>query len=562
MRRVLLATVLVAGVALTGCGGGEKKAGGVETGKKGGSVTLLLPTDVDYLDPGHTYYTPGYLVAYATQRPLYSMRPGTAEPVADLASGPPDISADDTTITVHLRKGVKFSPPVDREVTSKDVKYALERFFTTNVGGQYTAYFADIDGAPTRPGRYQPIRGLQTPDDSTLVIRLVRPSAPLVAAALVMPATAPVPPEYARKYDAEQPSTYNAHVVATGPYMVGAYKPGRSIKLVRNPSWDPATDDKPAHLDSVLIRTDATDVGAAARRTVAGSHLLTGGVPAALAGRLVPRYPGQSATLPLGGTRWFPLNTTVKPFDDLDVRKAVLAGFDREAAREARSGRFAGQMPTHFLPPGIAGFAEAGGAEGPGVDFLSHPRGDAALSAAYFRKAGYKSGRYEGRQTFTLVSADAGAAKRQAQVAVAQFRKLGFRVRLRTVPADAVYTEYCQRPKLRLFSCGAAGWFKDVVDPQSMLEPTFKGASIRLDGGNNNLSQLDDPEIDAAMDKAAGQSGDDRLKAWAGVDRQITEQAPAVPFVWDTTTVLASKDVRGVANAFYGNWDLTRTSLR
>jgi peptide/nickel transport system substrate-binding protein len=372
-----------------------------------------------------------------------------------------------------------------------------------------------------------------------------------------------VPPEYARQYDAKQPSTYNAHVVATGPYMVGAYKPGSSIRLVRNPNWDATTDDKPAFLDSIVIRTDATAAAAETQRALKGSHLLYGGsVPASLAGRLVPKYPGQSATLPLGGTRWFPLNTTVKPFDDLNVRKAVLAGFDREAARQARGGAFAGQLPTHFLAPGIAGFAEAGGEAGPGADFLSHPRGDAKLSAAYFRKAGYKSGRYEGGQTFTLVSANAGVARRQAEVAAGQFRRMGFKIRLRTVPADAIYTEYCQRPALKLFSCGAAGWFKDFVDPQSMLEPTFKGASIRLDGANNNLSQLDDPKIDAAMDQAAGRQGEDRLKAWADVDRQITAQAPAIPFLWDTTTVLASKDVRGVGNAFYGSWDLTRTSIR
>src|SRR3954470_20218133 len=144
-----LAALLAAALALAGCGGGSDSGGDGQSttpGTKGGSVTLLQPTDVDFLDPGHTYYTPGYLVAYATQRPLYSMRPGTAEPVPDLASGAPELSGDGMTITVHLRKGVRFSPPVDREVTAKDVEYAMERFFTANVGGQYAAYFADVEG--------------------------------------------------------------------------------------------------------------------------------------------------------------------------------------------------------------------------------------------------------------------------------------------------------------------------------------------------------------------------------------------------------------------------------
>src|SRR3954454_6628552 len=120
MRRALLASVLVAAVPLAGCGGDKQKSAPREQGRQGGSATLLLPTDVDYLDPGHTYYTPGYVVAYATQRPLYSPVPGSNVPAPDLASGKPEISGDEMTITVHLRKGVRFAPPVDRAVTSKD----------------------------------------------------------------------------------------------------------------------------------------------------------------------------------------------------------------------------------------------------------------------------------------------------------------------------------------------------------------------------------------------------------------------------------------------------------
>ena len=68
---------------------------------------------------------------------------------------------------------MKFSPPVDREVTSKDVKYAFERAFTANVPSGYaTSYFGDIVGAPTTPGKFKDIPGIQTPDDRTLVIKL------------------------------------------------------------------------------------------------------------------------------------------------------------------------------------------------------------------------------------------------------------------------------------------------------------------------------------------------------------------------------------------------------
>ena len=83
--------------------------------------------------------------------------PTTADkPVPDLAEGDRRSPKDNKTITVKLRSGVKFSPPVNREVTSKDVKYAFERAFTANVPSGYaTSYFGDIKGAPDGPGQVQ-----------------------------------------------------------------------------------------------------------------------------------------------------------------------------------------------------------------------------------------------------------------------------------------------------------------------------------------------------------------------------------------------------------------------
>jgi peptide/nickel transport system substrate-binding protein len=95
-----------------------------------------------------------------------------------------------------------------------------------------------------------------------------------------------------------------------------------------------------------------------------------------------------------------------------------------------------------------------------------------------------------------------------------------------------------------------------------MLDPTFKGANIFKEGGNNNLAQLDVPEIDQAMTKAAALQGAERLKAWAEIDKMITSQAPAVPFDWDKTTIIWSKDVNGVGNPYYDTLDFTFSSFK
>jgi peptide/nickel transport system substrate-binding protein len=533
----------------------------------------LGASDVDYLDPGHTYYTGGYQVAYVTQRPLYNFKPDSAtDPVPDLAADKPQISDDLKTVTVKIRSGVKFSPPVNRAVTSKDIKYAFERFFSANVGGQYATYFSSISGAPKTPTKgVKPISGISTPDDQTIVFKLSRPEAVLVSAALVMPITMPVPEEYASKFDAKNPSTYNTHVVSTGPYMVKndaqgnttGYEAGKSIDLVRNPNWDKSTDFKPAFLDEIQLTTNDSNAAVAAQQVLTGSHqALDTNPPAAQLRDAVTNRKGQFVQLPGGGYRYFPLNTTIKPLDNVNVRRAIVAAFDRDAALKARGGKFTGDIPTHFLPPGIPGFEEAGGMAGPGFDFLKNPRGDMAVATEYMKKGGFPSGKYTGNQKLLLVAANADPGKAQAEVAKAQLEKLGFKITFRTVPQDAVYTEWCQQPKRQVAICGSAGWFKDFTDPQSMLDPTFKGANIFKDGGNNNLAQLDVPAIDDAMTKASALQGAERLKAWAAIDKQITSQAPAVPFDWDKTTIIWSKDVNGVGNPYFDALDFAFTSFK
>src|SRR3954451_11872375 len=92
--------VLALALVAAGCGGGGSDTnksstssagqGQTETkgGKQGGRLPVLSPRDVDYLDPGHTYDTTGYGDAYPRQRPLYSFKPESNDPVPDLADGP------------------------------------------------------------------------------------------------------------------------------------------------------------------------------------------------------------------------------------------------------------------------------------------------------------------------------------------------------------------------------------------------------------------------------------------------------------------------------------------
>ena len=585
MRALLVCVVLALAVVLAACGGGGDDGGGggggefgalPETqdteGKKGGKLTVLNASDVDSMDPAVTYYQFGFNLFFAIQRSLYGFEPDQQlEPTPDLADGEPEISPDARTVTVKLKEGIRFSPPVDREVTSKDVKYAIERGFMENVPAPYVgAYFGFIKGAPeAQAGPYKEIPGIKTPDDQTIVFELDEPWGAQLAGALVLPVTAPVPKEYAEKFDRENPSTYGTNQVFTGPYMIEnnaegkltGYQPKKLIKLVRNPSWDEATDFRPAYLDEIEIRQGNEPVSAS-RRVLRGESLVTGDytVPVEALREASQNAPDQVALPASGGNRYISLNTQVKPFDDINVRKAVIAGLDRDALRLTRGGPTVGDIPTHFLPPDFPGFEEAGGFEGFGLDYLASEKGDPELSAEYFRKAGFESGKYEGPPISFAGDSDEPGSK-TFQVAADQFRDMGFKLNEQQAKHEDLVTEVCGSPKQKIAVCVNTGWLKDFNDPLTMFDLTFRGSNIKPQN-NNNYPMLDVPEVNEAMDKAQQETDPaKRAEAWAEVDRLVMEQAPVAPYLWDKQASARSENVKGVINRFNATWDFSFTSL-
>jgi peptide/nickel transport system substrate-binding protein len=379
-----------------------------------------------------------------------------------------------------------------------------------------------------------------------------------------MPLSAPVPPEHAAPFDARPASTYGAHQVATGPYMLESYDPGRHIRLVRNPNWNLRLDTRPAYVDEIEIRQGNDDAALLSTRVLEGESMINDdqAPPPALLRSALAERPDQIEFVPAGGGRWIAMNTTIPPFDDVDVRRAVIAGFDREAMRLTFGGKVSGDIPTHFLPPGMPGFEEAGGLQGPGLDFLSRPRGDPALSAEYFRRAGFASGRYEGDETFLMVGENEGVAADAAVVAQEQFARLGFKIKLRRVSLLAMFGKFCNLPSAAVEICPTVGWQRDFADPQTFLAPTFSGDHI-VESGNVNWSQLDDDGLDAQMQRATLVTDPaERAQAWADIDEGITRLAPAIPWIWVKQANLRSENVVGTIDAATALWSLAHTRIR
>ena len=555
-RVVWLLLLAALAFAIVGCGSSSKSGGKLQSGmgvdgaggKKGGTITVLSQSDVDYIDPGLAYYSFSYEVIYPVNRPLYSYKAGSTEVVPDMAESAPEVSADGKTFTVHMRKGVRFAPPVNREVTSADVKYAIERGFSASVPNSYAGvYFGGLEGVPSKsPATPQPISGIQTPDKYTIVFKLTAPSG-VFQGALALPLTAPVPEEYARKFDNKKLSDYGFNQIASGPYMIRndasgkingvGYVPGRKIELIRNKNWVAKTDYRPAYADKIVFAEGFTDVSVMTKKILAGTGDVNGDSPPPPTElKRITSDKKLNKLLfftPTSGGRYIPLNTQKPPFDNLHVRKAVAYVLDREAMRKTRGGPIDGDIATHFIDPSFTkkGFEDAGGFGYDPFPSTNHA-GDVAKAKAEMKLAGYKDGMYNGPK-ITMVADNTPPGSNTAKVIANNLAKIGMTTSIVSVTHPTMYTVYCNVPKKEPDICPNVGWLADFQEPQTLLDATFNGKSI-AEVNNSNWPLLNDPKINKAMaDAAPILDAKKRYAAWGEIDKMITETAAAVPWIWE-----------------------------
>src|SRR5690606_14286080 len=120
-----------------------------------------------------------------------------------------------------------------RRVNARDVARGMERAVADPVAGPGARrLLAAVDGMP-EPGEPAPstIDGIEATAPDTLEIRLRRPEARLVVAALATPLSTPVPAER------ENVTPW------TGPYVPTQDGPDGPVVLERNPDFQPLADD-------------------------------------------------------------------------------------------------------------------------------------------------------------------------------------------------------------------------------------------------------------------------------------------------------------------------------
>jgi peptide/nickel transport system substrate-binding protein len=529
----------------------------------GGTLNVISAEGWEHLDPGASYFQIDYLVVYATQTPLYTFTPTSNTPTPLLASGPPQISDGGKTVTVHIKSGWRFSPPVNRAITSKDVAWAFQRMFNSKVQNGYAAGYFPIAGANPAATTDSPISGISTPNNTTIVFHLTKPFGATMAQALTMPGTSAIPADSTTTADKSSPSTWDANPTSqtfTGPYMIQSYEPGRSLTLVRNPNWNRQLDGlRPAYADKI-VWSAGNDATVAARQTLASSNLLMADSPPANV--LKTAYESKKTQLSIGplGIYYVALNTQTPPFNNINLRKAAIAAANREGYLLARGGKLVGTVATHFIYPEVTGFQQSGGYAGFGEDYLSSPTGNMTVACKYMKAAGYPNCKYTGSANVLIVGSNADPGPQEMQVVQAGLGALGFQTTIKAVPQQTMYSKFCGYVKAKVQVCPTAGWIEDFPDPYAALFVPFSGEAI-VPINNSNWAVLNDPAVNKAMDDAAAITNQSqRLAAFAAVDKRIVDDAPAIPEVWSDNALLEGSSVHGVLDPWNDDWNLSFSS--
>ena len=155
----------------------------------------------------------------------------TLELEPELLAEMPTVSADGRTYSFRLREGVKFHNGV--ELTTKDVKYTIERMLNPETMAKNTWVFHDIAGADEMlEGRATELAGLKITGPYTFEITLKEPFGPFLSNLATAPASI-LPADYA----AEKGEAFAREPVGTGPFRLKEWRPNELIVLERNPDY-------------------------------------------------------------------------------------------------------------------------------------------------------------------------------------------------------------------------------------------------------------------------------------------------------------------------------------
>jgi len=524
-KALAVASVAAAGaLLLAGCSGGSKSSStnssssgtsSVTNGfnaavdkvinpstKAGGTLKLLSSSDCDSWDPARTYYGWCLNMERTVSRTLvnYSKVNGTKFTLApDLATDMGTHNANYTQWTYTLKPGLKYS--TGKVITPLDIKYAVERSYATDViTGGPGFYFTGIIKAPSSyKGPYKsgdlPSTAIKTTSNQ-ITFYLSKPFADFNYL-LALPTSAPVPykveggPGYVG-------ATYTKKPVASGPFVISAYTPQKSVTFTRNKYWTQSSDAirKPLAKEiDLTIDSNSDDIDQQLKSGAADARMEASVNPTFQAQILTDPKLKAQADDPAGPTtRYLAIASSVPPLNNVHCRRAVFYAFNKASALAIAGGAAAGQVANSATPPGIPGYDPN---YNPYPDGADHT-GDVAAAKKELAACGKPNG-FNVKYTYSTPDATNGKSFSNVKNSLG---RVGITVTAATTSAENYYTTFIGSPsnvKSQGLGIMAAGWGADFPTLYGFYQNIVNGSAIK-DPGTSNYASINDPTVNKILD--------------------------------------------------------------
>jgi peptide/nickel transport system substrate-binding protein len=503
---LLLVTVL--SVLLAGCDAGSSSGS-----KYGGSVTIVpSPNGVftqnfnPFLANSSRTGTQGMI--YETLL-MFNRMSGTSQPW--LASSY-SWSTDATSLTFHLRQGVKWSD--GQPFSSADVAYTL------NLMHKYPA----LDGNSL----WTTIQNVSTPDASTVVVTFKQPAVTML---WYLGGQTFIVPQHIWQSISDPTTATNPQPVGTGPFTLKSFTPQLYVLGKNAHYWQPG---KPYVNE---LRYPAYN-----SNTSADLLLSQGAVD--WTGLFTPNIEKTFVSLdPTHNHYWFPpsdvvmlyLNTAKAPFNQLAVRQALSASIDRQKMSEVAENSYDPvASPTGLVLPINQKYLD------PQYSNLSFSL-NAGKAASLLEQAGYKKGAdgiyvgKDGQRLAFKIDVVAGWTDwlTSAQIMASNFKAVGIDASVNV----ATFNDYISALAQGDFDT-AISWTSPGPTPYFLFNSMLSSANTAPVGqkATSNWERWNDKATDALLNQyVSSTDAATQQTAIAGLQKIMVDQLPSIPLMYGPT---------------------------
>ncbi len=422
-----------------------------------------------------------------------------------------DIASDGLSVVFHLRKGVTFhdGTPFNAEAA----KFNLDRIINPDSGARARQFVVDLASA-------------EVVDEFTLKVSFAQPSG-AVLSGLANEAGAMSSPTAL----AADPEGFGRNPVGTGPFRFVSWQGGDRITVERYDGYwgkDSAGEQLP-YLDGVVTRfipnSAVKIVEVRSGNVLLGDTILDKDYAQIEADPNVDIFPNH-----VGTAQFASFNLTRPPFDNVDLRKAVALGINRQAISDIVTGGTGTVTPT-FEPQTSWAFAE-------GLQPHAYDPDQA--------KAAYKASGHSGPITLSVIQRDPDT--RIAQIIQAQLAEVGITIKIETLERQAWLDKVLKHDYE--FAVHRANTPR--VDPDMSFSTYYSRNAA------SNYPGVSDEAIFDAVDKARSMSDQaERAKVYIDIQRMLLDNYYQTYFFFRNNADIIHTSLHGVERDFSGQWVFT-----